>query len=96
MVTNQRQLFIVVSDWGSYLGSHFPLVFVGSWSMFSCLSALFLKLHVSFVHVCFDLLSFSFIKNMWNSTHSAPWSHLYNERDRRSHQQLTKQRVQEE
>ena len=24
MVPNQRQLFIVVSDWGSYLGSHFP------------------------------------------------------------------------
>ena len=42
MVPNQRQLFIVVSDWGSYLGSHFPLVFVGSCSMFSCLSALFI------------------------------------------------------
>jgi hypothetical protein len=25
MVPNQRQLFIVVSDWGSYLGSHFPI-----------------------------------------------------------------------
>ena len=24
MVHNQRQLFIIVSDWGSYLGSHFP------------------------------------------------------------------------
>ena len=42
MVPNQRQLFIVVSDWGSYLGSHFPFVFVGSCSMFSCLSALFI------------------------------------------------------
>ena len=42
MVPNQRQLFIVVSDWGSYFGSHFPLVFVGSCSMFSCLSALFI------------------------------------------------------
>jgi hypothetical protein len=40
MVPNQKQLFIVVSDMGSYLGSHFPLVFVGSCSMFSCLSAL--------------------------------------------------------
>ena len=31
MVTNQRQLFSVVSDWGSYLGSYFPTVFfVGS------------------------------------------------------------------
>ena len=30
MVPNQRQLFIVVSDWGSYFGSHFPLVFVGT------------------------------------------------------------------
>ena len=31
MVPNQRQLFIVVSDWGSYLGSHFsPLLVVGS------------------------------------------------------------------
>jgi hypothetical protein len=28
MVPNQRQLIIVVSDWGSYLGSHFPWVFV--------------------------------------------------------------------
>jgi hypothetical protein len=30
MVPNQRQLCIVDSDWGSYLGSHFPIVFVGS------------------------------------------------------------------
>ena len=29
MVPNQRQLFIVVSDWGSYLGSHFPIVLCG-------------------------------------------------------------------
>ena len=26
MVPNQRQLFIIVSDWGSYLSSHFPFV----------------------------------------------------------------------
>jgi hypothetical protein len=24
LVLNQRQLFIVVSDWGPYLGSHIP------------------------------------------------------------------------
>ena len=29
MVPNQRQLFIVVSDWGSYLGSHFLTVCCG-------------------------------------------------------------------
>ena len=29
MVPNQRQLFIVVSDWGSYLGCHFHVGFVG-------------------------------------------------------------------
>jgi hypothetical protein len=29
MVPNQRQLFIVVSDWGSHLGSHFPTGFCG-------------------------------------------------------------------
>ena len=40
MVLNQRQLFIVVSDWGSYFGSHFPFVFCGILSMCSCLSAL--------------------------------------------------------
>ena len=39
MVPNQRQVFIVVSDWGPYLAI-FPWVFVGSGSMFSCLSAL--------------------------------------------------------
>ena len=39
MVPNQRQLFIVVSDWGSYLGSHFPMVISGLLSTFSCLRA---------------------------------------------------------
>jgi hypothetical protein len=29
LVPNQRQLFIVVSDWGSYLGCHFHFGFVG-------------------------------------------------------------------
>ena len=29
LVPNQRQLFIVVSDWGPYLGSHIPWVFRG-------------------------------------------------------------------
>jgi hypothetical protein len=32
---------------------------------------------------------------MWSSTHATPWSHLYNECDRRSHQKRTKQRGQE-
>ena len=40
MVPNQRQLFIVVSDWGSYLGSHFPIVIRGILSIDSCMSAL--------------------------------------------------------
>ena len=29
LVPNQRRLFIVVSDWGSYLGCHFPFWFGG-------------------------------------------------------------------
>ena len=37
MVPNQRQLFIIVSDWGSYLGCHFPNVLCGIMSIFSCL-----------------------------------------------------------
>ena len=37
MVPNQRQLFIVVSDWGSYLGSHFP--FWCLWVLVLCLVA---------------------------------------------------------
>ena len=45
MVPNQRQLFIVVSDWGSYLGSHFPLVFVGSClCVVVCIASLFVLL----------------------------------------------------
>ena len=40
MVPNQRQLIIVVFDWGSYLGSHFPFCVGGFLSMCSCLSAL--------------------------------------------------------
>ena len=41
MVPNERQLFIVVSDWGSYLGSHFSFCVRGFLSMCSCLSARF-------------------------------------------------------
>ena len=51
LVPNQRQLFIVVSDWGSYLGCHFPFWFCGLLSMCSCMSAL--VLHVSFVCLVF-------------------------------------------
>ena len=40
LVPNQRQLFIVVSDWGSYLGCHFPFWFCVLLSMCSCMSAL--------------------------------------------------------
>ena len=29
VVPNQSQLFIVVSDWGSYIGCHFPFGFCG-------------------------------------------------------------------
>ena len=34
LVLNQRQLFIVVSDWEPYLGSHIPWVFCGLLSMY--------------------------------------------------------------
>ena len=83
MVPNQRQLFIVISDWGSYLGSHFLICVCGILSTFSCLSAQ-QKLHFSFgwLVCCFVLFSeFRFIKIMLNSTHAAPWSNHYNERD---------------
>ena len=40
LVLNQRQLFIVVSDWGPYLGSHMPWIVFGLLSMCSCLSVL--------------------------------------------------------
>jgi hypothetical protein len=50
MVPNQRQLFIVVSDWGSYLGSHFPIVICGIWTMFVCSCVLHcMQLHISFI-----------------------------------------------
>jgi hypothetical protein len=39
MVPNQRQLFIVVSDWGLYLGSHFLICVCGILSTDSCLCA---------------------------------------------------------
>ena len=70
MAPNQRQLFIVVSDWGSYLGSHFHMVIRGILSTDSCLCA---PVASRFVCAClFCLAEFRFIKNMWNSTHAAP------------------------
>ena len=53
LVPNQRQLFIVVSDWGPYLGSHIPWVFGGLLSMCSCLSALVIVAARSFCYVFF-------------------------------------------
>ena len=61
MVPNQRQLFIIVSDWGSYLGSHFPNLCCGILSMYSCLSA-HQQLHVQFGCLLFCSVSFSFLK----------------------------------
>ena len=59
MVSNQRQLFIVVSDWGSYLGSQFLIVLCGILSTDPCV-------HTSSVtfSLCFIVLfgEFRFIK----------------------------------
>ena len=75
MVPNQRQLFIVVSDWGSYLGCHFPFWFCGLLSMCSCMSALVVNSGTLFK-------CSSFNKRRMYSNHTAPWSPRYNERDR--------------
>ena len=67
MVPYQRQLFIVVSDWGSYLGSHFPTGFCGILLMpVSSTERHILLLFIVFVS--FNLL------NMWNAMYTAPWS----------------------
>ena len=59
MVPNQRQLFSVVSDWGSYLGSLFPTVVVGS-----CLCLVACEHYISFpFSVCFTSN-----KRGWNHT----------------------------
>ena len=76
MVPNQR--LIVVSDWGSFLGSHFPHCCL--WDL------VYIELpectHVASRVVWLFLLGeFQLIKIMWNSTHAAPWSPLYDNRD---------------
>ena len=76
MVPNQRQLFIVVSDWGSYLGSHFPHLCCGILSMYLCTAV-----GSRFVRLLFYSVSFDLLKMMWNSTHAEPWSDPYDERD---------------
>ena len=77
----------VVSDWGSYLGSHFPFVLCGMLSRYSCLWALlwasrfgffFFLRFIVFVFVLF-LHFFSKIKG-WKH-HAASWSARYNDRD---------------
>jgi hypothetical protein len=79
MVANQRQLFIVVSDWGSYLNSHFPTVFWGILFLCSCLWAPH-RHHISYVLYCF--VRFTSI-NMCNPYHPVLWSECsYDDRDR--------------
>jgi hypothetical protein len=81
MLPNQRQLFIVVYDWGSYLGSHFPIVFVGSClQLVACVHTSSFTFRLCVCALLF-LFEFRFIKNMWNSTHAAPWSTHYDDRD---------------
>jgi hypothetical protein len=93
MVPNQRQLSIVVSDWGSYVGSPFShfllwdLVFVSCWFSATLLYVLFIFL----VFLCC-----SFNKFKIYAYHAAPFSQYDNSRNRRSHHQRTKQRGQEE
>ena len=70
MVPNQRQLSIVVSDWGSYLGSLFQPVWCGILFMYYCLCALH---SVTFVFVLYCFGEFHEL-NMWNSMHAVPWS----------------------
>jgi hypothetical protein len=86
MVPNQKQLFIVVSDCGSYLGSHFPTVFCRILFMCSCLWALHF-FHVLFVLYCFGAFH---SLNMWNSYLAALWSECSNDnRDSDGHTQHT-------
>jgi hypothetical protein len=91
LVPNQRQLLIVVSDWGSYLGCHFPFWFCGLLSMCSCMSALVvysgtfgLLFLVSLFKCssCFSLIKEECILITLYSNHAAPWSHRYDDRDK--------------
>ena len=70
MVPNQRQLIIVVSDWGSYLGNHFPTVFCGILFWVSACCTAYVTVPCLFP---FCFVSFTKIK-VWNSEHAAPWS----------------------
>ena len=56
MVPNQRQLSIIASDWGSYLGSLFPLGFCGI--LFLC-SACEHSITSRFICFCIVLVSFN-------------------------------------
>jgi hypothetical protein len=90
VVPNERQLVIVASNWGSYLGRLFPHLHL--WNIVLCFvySRLVVPLLIYLV-----LFKFLFELNMWNSTSAAPWSSSYDSRDRISHQQRTKQRENE-
>jgi hypothetical protein len=75
MVPNQRQLSIVVSDWGSYLGSPFPTIRL--WDLVFCL----VSAPDRTVHFCFFLsLLFCFgviNKKTMYAYHAAPRSTLH-------------------
>ena len=59
MVPNQSQLFIVVSDWGPYLGSHMLWIVCGLLSMASCMSALVIYSFTFVLYSLFKCSSFS-------------------------------------
>jgi hypothetical protein len=80
MVPNQRQLYVVVSDWGSYLGSHSPIVLCGILSTDSCLCAQ--QIAACFVCAFVVLFGVHIIKRKMYAYHAAPWSIPYDDRDR--------------
>ena len=92
VIPNQRQLALVVSDWGSYLSSLLAISCCGI--LFHVEACVVFSLRTSRYVVLFVCLFW--IINMY-AFHAAPWSDpSFNERDRRSHQKWTKQRAQEQ
>ena len=67
----------VVSDWGSYLGSHFLIVLCGILTMYSCLVALLASRFVCALLFC--LASFDLLKYVELYAHCS--SNHYNDRD---------------
>ena len=70
MVLNQRQVSLVVSDWGSYLLSLFPLVFRGCLFSVLCFISPFRTVRLSFYCFCFGGSLFV-LKIKMNTYHAA-------------------------